>query len=186
MLGHDVWVNPQGTEVYVSYWDAGVVILDISDPTNPTMIGRANGPETFGSDEGNAHVAVPAQGGNLLIVGDEDFTAGPWGFLRFFDISDRANPVQVGAYATDNALQADGPTAISFTAHNVVVRGSRAYVSWYDDGIRVIDFSDPTNPREIAAYSPGGLTSFWGVYAHRDLVLGSDFVSGGLYILKLK
>lgn len=183
--GHDVWVNTQGTIAYVSYWDAGVILLDISDPSNPTLISRAGEPVTFGSNEGNAHVAVPARGGNLMIVGDEDFTAGPWGFLRIFDTSDLGNPVEIGAYATENALTNPNPLAASFSAHNLVVQGNRAFVSWYDDGIRVIDFSQPSAPREIAAFVPERLSSFWGVYVHQNLILGSD-LGGGLYILQLK
>jgi len=185
VFAHDVWVNEQGTLAYVSYWDAGAVILDISDPANPSAVGTAFEPETLGSDEGNAHVAVPAGGGNLLLIGDEDFTAGPWGFLRVFDTQDPASSVQVGAYATENTLTNPNP-AISYSVHNVVVRGSRAYLSWYDDGIRVVDFSNPSEPREIAAFVPEGPSSFWGVYPHRNLVLGSDWLGGDLYILKMR
>ncbi len=85
---HDVWANQNGTVAYLSYWDLGLILLDISDPVNPTFIGRGIEPPTFGSDEGNAHAAVPAQGGNLVIIGDEDVRSGPWGFLRVFDTSD--------------------------------------------------------------------------------------------------
>ncbi len=30
--------------------------------------------------------------------------------------------------------------------------GGRVYASWYSDGVRVIDVSDPTAPREIAFF----------------------------------
>ena len=55
-----------------------------------------------------------------------------------------------------------------------------------DDGIRVVDFSNPSEPREIAAFVPEGPSSFWGVYPHRNLVLGSDWLGGDLYILKMR
>ena len=181
---HDVWV--EGTTAYVSYWDAGVILLDVSDPSDPTLIGRAVEPPTFGTDEGDAHVAVPARGGNLLLVGDETVIPDPWGFVRIFDTSDPANPVQVGAYATENALNAPEGDLAGFSAHNIIVHGNRAFMSWYDDGIRVLDFSQPNYPREVAAFVPEAAASFWGIYVHRNLVLGSDFVGAGLYILKLK
>src|SRR6266508_4229127 len=38
--------------------------------------------------------------------------------------------------------------------HNPLVVGETVYVSWYSDGIRVLDVSDPTNPREIASFVP--------------------------------
>ncbi len=181
---HDVWANPQGTVAYLSYWDLGLILLDISDPTNPTLIGRGIEPATFGSDEGNAHNAVFAQGGNLVIVGDEDFTPDPWGFLRVFDTQDAANPVQIGAFATDGVFDSPNPA----TMHNIIVRGSRAYLSWYFEGIRVVDISQPADPREIAAFLPPAGTGpglFWGVYVHKDLILASDLLSG-LFILKQK
>lgn len=193
VFNHDVWANKQGTIAYLSYWDLGLILLDISDPTNPTLLGRGIEPPTFGSDEGNLHNAVPARDGNLVLVADEDFTALPFGFLRIFDTSDRNNPVQIGAFATDKSLTNDGivpslPFSLVFSIHNIVVRGSKAYISWYDEGIRVVDFSNPSNPREIASFiAPGApdVGFFWGVYVHRDLILGSDLFSG-LYILKLK
>lgn len=182
VLLHDVWANQNGTVAYLSYWDAGVILLDISDPTNPTLIGRGVEPETFNSDEGNAHAAVPARGGNLTLVTDEDFTAGPWGFLRVFDTTDPTNPVQIGAFANENALNAPPPEGI-FSIHNVVVRGNSAYLSWYTDGVRVVDISQPNVPREVASFTVGDPSLFWGVYLDRELIFGSDMFNG-LYILK--
>lgn len=69
---HDVWASPDGETAYLSYWDAGYILLDISDPANPRFLG--NSTWALG-DEGNAHAAVPARGGNLVIATDEDFSA---------------------------------------------------------------------------------------------------------------
>lgn len=185
---HDVWVNRQGTIAYLSYWDLGLILLDISNPANPTFIGRGIAPAPmFGNDDGDLHAAVPAQGGNLVVVGDEDFNPLPWGFLRVFDTLDPTNPVQVGSLATSNALN-NPDISLTFSMHNIFVRGSKAYLSWYDDGIRVVDVSQPSHPREVAAFLPPAGTGpglFWGVYVHKDLVLGSDLLSG-LFILKQK
>lgn len=182
VLLHDVWASRNGTVAYLSYWDAGLILLDISDPSNPTLIGRGVEPETFGSDEGNAHAAVPARNGNLALVTDEDFTSGPWGFLRVFDTSDPTNPVEIGAFATENALNAPPPDG-DFSVHNVVVRGNSAYISWYTDGVRVVDISQPNAPRETASFAVEGPSLFWGVYQDRELIFGSDMFNG-LYILK--
>ncbi len=146
------------------------------------MIERGHEPLTFGSDEGDAHVAVPARGGNLVIVGDETYTDDPFGFAQIIDTSDST---RVGAFAADDTLEGSADDGL-YLAHNVVARGNRAYFSWYDDGVRVVDFSKPSQPREIAAFSPGGGSSFWSSYVHENLVLGSDFAGGGLYILQVK
>ena len=55
---HSVITNEQATRAYLSYWDLGTVILDISDPTRPAYPGRTNAPAT--------HSAAIARGGNLL------------------------------------------------------------------------------------------------------------------------
>ncbi|MDX1622211.1 MAG: hypothetical protein R3320_14535, partial [Nitriliruptorales bacterium] len=70
---HDVWVSDDGTLLYASYWDAGLVLLDISEPAAPQFIGQI---QPGGTDnEGNTHVAVPyhLDGKHYVIVGDEDF-----------------------------------------------------------------------------------------------------------------
>ena len=67
----------------------------------------------------------------------------------------------------------------------VVDGGTRAYISWYNEGIRVVDFASDTLT-EVGHYtedfSPGS-ASFWGVYLHdhpdgNTYVLGSDRNSG--------
>ena len=151
------------------------------------MISQTTEPPALGSDEGDCHVAVPANGGNLVLVGDETFFTTPWGFLRIFDTSDPSNPVQVSTYATPNTLTNTDPNLWT-SMHNVIVKGSRAYISWYNEGIRVIDFSTPSDPVEIASFqAPQGTTNpslMWGVYVHKSYVLASD-ISGGLFILKM-
>jgi hypothetical protein len=186
-LIHDVWV--ENGIAYVSYWDGGLVLLDVSDPSDPKLISQTNYPS---SEEGNTHVAVPARGGNLVITGDEDFTPGPWGFMRIFDTSDPTAPKQISTFATPNTLAAPPPVG-DYSMHNVVVRGNTLYVSWYSDGVRVIDISDPYNPREIGSYVPPDTADpngfwptkavVWGIYVHGDLILASD-INSGLHILK--
>src|SRR5436305_1368439 len=70
-FAHSARANADGTRAYVSYWDAGVIVLDIADPTNPRYLGRT----TFAPDEeGNAHSVAEARGGALLVAADENFT----------------------------------------------------------------------------------------------------------------
>ena len=73
---HDVWVSSDGTTAYLSFWDAGLILIDISDPETPTFIGQiqSGGPEA----EGNTHAAIPVSRGgkDYVVVGDEDFIGG--------------------------------------------------------------------------------------------------------------
>lgn len=78
---HDLWVSEDGTIAYLSFWDAGLILLDISDVENPTFIGQAQGqtqlpddPDGWLNEEGNTHAAVPlTPAGDLVVIGDEDF-----------------------------------------------------------------------------------------------------------------
>ena len=75
---HDVWV--QDGIAYLSYWDAGLVLLDVSDPANPVFLGDSDYPDpdplSGQAPEGNSHVAVPNADGTRVLMGDEDFAAG--------------------------------------------------------------------------------------------------------------
>jgi hypothetical protein len=81
-LLHDIWVNqaPDGRWLAVlSYWDAGFIVLDVSDPLDPIFMGDSTYPDPdpvhgLSPAEGNAHAAVFG-GANLEYIfgGDEDF-----------------------------------------------------------------------------------------------------------------
>ncbi len=186
---HDVWANREGTVAYLSYYDAGLILLDISDPSDPRFLGRG----TYDlSDEGNTHSAVPAQGGNLVIVGDEDLVEDPFGFMRVFDTTDVTNPVEVASFHAEHTF-GPRPDAGWYDVHNFFVRGATVYAAWWSEGVRLVDISAPAAPREIASFMPpdvpdpqGRLPAnalVWGIYVHGDLILISD-INAGLYILK--
>ena len=93
---HSMIGNEDGDRVYLSYWDIGTVILDMSDPTDPEFIGRTS----FGpNQEGNAHSSWLADRERILIENQEDsdptFTPGiedGFGYTRIFDISKESRP----------------------------------------------------------------------------------------------
>lgn len=143
------------------------------------FVGFATGEAMKGAGEGNP-------GGEVVATG----VFNGWGYLRLFDVSDKADPTEVGQYATEDVFDPDKTPhdlpGEDFTMHNVVNdTGTTAYISWYASGMRVVDFSDPTNPTEIAHFvdtGPEG-SNFWGVYLHTlpdgtQLILGSDRDSG--------
>jgi hypothetical protein len=357
-LDHSARFNERGTRLYLSYWDAGVIILDIEDPSNPTVLGRTAYEQ---GEEGNAHSIDTADDEELLIQADEDFSPfefqftsnafegqriaveadgtppivereprelagdvvhvgrgcpadprpvppagtgsgiavddpyladpsgkialierggcrfdnkiaraqqagaigvivynqaggangdetlilmgvdnpvidGPpgiadtevtipavfvqrstglllrdgaapvtarlaaifngWGYLRFFDISDPANPVQLSTFATPNTNNEEVALDGTWSVHNPELlrdddgdETNTLYVSWYSDGVRVLDIRRPTRPREIASWTgqgaPAGAPAveIWSVVPHRGLLFASDR-NFGLYVLK--
>jgi hypothetical protein len=157
--------------------------------------------------DGDAHSASYDDVRALLFTADEDFckTSGPdtekgFGYLRVYDYSDVAAPVQIGEYRTPNSVGTDDQAAGDYTIHNPLVVGTDVLLSWYSDGVRVVDASDPSNPREVAHFVPpaahnpvkpsqrGVLTNtaqVWGVAYDADtgLVYASD-MNSGLWILR--
>src|ERR687892_621626 len=86
---HDIWFDiVDGTpQLLLSYWDAGWIRLDVSDPENPTIIDPPGdsdypNPDPLASAaaeqdlvaEGNAHAGVWDWTGELILAGDEDQT----------------------------------------------------------------------------------------------------------------
>ncbi len=99
---HDVWVeeNDLGEMVaYLSYWDAGLVMLDVTDPRIPVFMGDSDyihsDPLSGVTPAGDSHVAVPNAGGTRVLMGDEDFAAGT---LPVFDFETIAYPALEGGF----------------------------------------------------------------------------------------
>lgn len=179
----------------------------MSKPAAPRFLGRAAYPPEA---DGDGHSANFDDAREILFSADEDFckTSGPgtetgWGFLRVWDFSNPAAPVRIGEFRTPNSLGTDDQGAGDYTIHNPFFVADRNLViaSWYTDGVRVIDVSDPTAPTEIAFFVPPAgqqpvkpsqrfvltnTTQVWGVVYDPDtgLILASD-MNTGLWILQL-
>ena len=71
VFAHSVRAADDGMTAYVSYWDAGIVKLDISDPTSPTLVGRT---QYSVGDDGDAHSMTPLDAGGTRYIyqNDED------------------------------------------------------------------------------------------------------------------
>jgi hypothetical protein len=178
---HSVALSPDGRTAYLSYWDLGVIVLDVSEPNAPRWLGRFSEPSAA---EGNTHSIALAHNGRLALVADETYRP-PWGRLRLVDVVDPANPVQIGVFETPNSAAGTPGEQYAYTIHNPIVDDrdpNRAYLAWYADGIRLLDVSDGSRPLELASWVPprGGL--IWNVSFMGDLLLAGD-VDNGLYVL---
>jgi hypothetical protein len=100
---HDVWVeknqNLDKQIAYLSYWDAGLVLLDVTNPANPVFLGDSDYPNpdplSGKPPEGNSHVAVPNADGTRVLMGDEDFAAG---VLTKFEFNGTPYPAAQGLF----------------------------------------------------------------------------------------
>ncbi len=153
---HSVYVDRK--VAYVSYWDFGTVMLDVRDPSNPVFLGRT---EYGAGDEGNAHSAWTTRRGKLLIQADEDFDPTPnpdvetgWGYGHIYDVSDKANPVELSTLKLPSTGQFPPPGPGDFTIHDPKVKGNKLYTSWYTEGVVIWNIADPSNPEEDRAVHP--------------------------------
>jgi hypothetical protein len=202
--GHGAEPSADGRSVYLSYWDSGFIKLDVSDPANPVFKGRTVYPANA---DGDAHSSNYDDARKLLFTADEDFCpqSGPaiekgWGYLRIYDYSNAAAPNQIGSFKTQNSLAIGDRAAGDYTIHNPFLVGTDVYISWYSDGVRIVDASDPRSPREVGYFVPpagqnpvkpsqrGTLSQtpqVWGVVVDNGLIYASD-MNTGLWVLRRK
>jgi hypothetical protein len=179
---HSIALSPDGNTAYLSYWDLGVLILDVTEPSAPRQLGWFMEPR---SDEGNTHSVAIARDGKLMLVADET-EAPPWGGLRLVDIADPANPRQLGTFETNAAASGRRGEAYAYSIHNPLTddrNPDRAYVAWYGDGVRLLNVADASQPVEIASWVPPRGGMIWNVAFLGDLLLAGD-INNGLYVLR--
>lgn len=153
--------------LYVAYRDAGAVILDVTDRKNPVQIGRYDWvPPYNGGGLGAAHSVLPLIPNDkfyptLAVTTDENFSC-PSGFGRVLDISNLSNiqvlsTIRIPA-TVDNfdfpsnswICPSGGQTThlpwLDFRSSSLL------YQSWYAQGVRAFDLTNPYEPREIGWY----------------------------------
>jgi hypothetical protein len=81
VFNHDFQIKKIGTKwmALVSYWDAGWVILDVTNPANPIFVDDSDYPTPdpltgFELPEGNAHQAWWSSNNQFILGTDEDFS----------------------------------------------------------------------------------------------------------------
>ena len=166
---HDVTV--QNGRAYVSAWDTGLWIYDVTDVANnaPVFLGRGLGIAT--------HAAWPTDDGQFVVVGEER-DGGP---IKLFEVVPDGDSVSV------NLLDTVDLSADAFSAHNPIVIGDRVYVSWYQAGLQVFDIDREAGELVfVASFDTSesgnnvGFDGNWGVYPFfgTDKILLSDMAHG--------
>ena len=116
--------------------------------------------------------------GRLLIASLEGSESGE-GF-----VSTPEDPFRLETVGIWSPTNAEGQSPDTFcSAHYFEVQDSVLVQSWYLQGTRFLDVSDPANPRQIAYYRPSGGVSF-APYFYEDYVIVAD-ISRGIEITQL-
>jgi hypothetical protein len=131
---HDMFAV--GNRLYANFSGSGYFIADTSNLNDI----RTLGDYSYAYDQYSHANAVGTFGGRTLsFMGGE----GPGEHLRVLDITDPANIVKIGEFQLRPAV----------SIHNMLLVGRKLYLSWYQEGVRVLDVSNPTRPTQVAYFN---------------------------------
>ena len=172
------------------------ILLDIRDPVNPKRLDAASDPNFA-----YWHSATFSNDGKKVLFSDEwgggvapkcRSTDNPkWGADAIFTI-DHGKMTQKG-YFKIPAPQTDQENCVAHNGSLIPVPGRDILAQgWYQGGVSVFDFTDPSNPKEIAFFDRGPMDStklylsgFWAAYWYNGLIYGGE-IGRGLDIFELK
>jgi hypothetical protein len=181
-------------------------LCDVDDPLNAGAIdvGDIAVVRRGGCPFREKNFNAAALGASAIVIANNERESTPWGGVRIWDYADPQSPVLAATFYTEcsaAAMPVAGcDPAGTYSVHNVIVesQGNKtfAYISWYSDGMVVLDVTDPYHPVEVARFfdnsaefiegNGGQPHDYWGVYKVPDqpFIFGSDR-NGGLDVFKL-
>ncbi len=172
LVGWGCWLheaNPWGRYATCGFWNGGIALFDTADPRRPKFLWRHNPHETHGWP-GAYHTFLVPPGGEFAIVTTECVTMNcdhPPAFVTFYDMRNPMHPLPVSTFhpypidplsmrPKDSSWCALGAR---YGAHNVWLdmrADDLMYIVWYGAGLRVVDWSNPFEPKEVGHYVPAG------------------------------
>ena len=130
-LVHDLSVD-QGI-AYLNAWDDGFQVVDYTTPASPQLLGKWSPTPTQTS---HSNWTTTVGGKHVALHGEEAYGA----HLHIIDLS-TMQPI------------AEWKTRDYVSIHNIMAFGSKAYFTHYQDGVRVLDVSDPLHPTQLGYYN---------------------------------
>ncbi|MDP2285875.1 MAG: DUF305 domain-containing protein [Pseudohongiella sp.] len=191
---HDITAFPQ-LGVAAGACSGNGILFDISDPLNPQRLDQV-------IDTGFAywHSATFNNDGTKVLFTDEwgggsrarcrSFDPMNWGGNAIYDIVD--GKLEFRAHYKMPAPQSEEENCVAHNGSLVPVPGRDIFVqSWYQGGISVMDFTDSSNPREIAFFDRGPVDSeelvmggYWSSYWYKGVIYGTE-IARGVDVLEL-
>jgi hypothetical protein len=174
---HHAIVN--GDTAYAAWRDAGLVAIDVSDRSAPSLIVHRNWSPPFG---GGTHNCLPLPDRELLVVLDEavlDHQEDGLKHIWMFDNRVPANPISISTFpvpAEDDYVAKGG----HFGPHNVhenrpgsFVSSELIFATYQNAGVRVIDIKNAYRPEEVGALVPAKPARLVDHRPNRTLVIQS-------------
>ena len=190
---HDMFVQtePDGSVyLYAANWDAGIRVVDITDPADPKEIGGWNDfPE---GHSGNLHtvsaqwigdkrIIVGAVEVGFAVVGGIGYAQGAEpGVLYLWDATDPGAIELLGQWENPMGVKAGGRPAPVFdepvmSTHNLQFENGTIYLAHYGLGVWVLDASTPETwaaPEVLGYYREEGMST-WDVIVHEGVMISS-------------
>ena len=165
------------------------ILLDIKDPVNPKRVDAVNDPNysywhsaSF-SNDGTKVVFTDEWGGGL---GARCRPNDPnkWGADAIFSLKDER--LTFRTYYKMPAAQSDSENCVAHNGSLIPVPGRDIEVqAWYQGGISIVDFTDASQPFEIAYFDRGPidpkvlvLGGDWSAYWYNGYIYGSEIARG--------
>ena len=192
---HDITTFP-GIGLAAGACSGNGILLDISDPANPERLDQV-------IDPGFSywHSATFNNRGDKVIFTDEWGGGGrprcraqdplTWGADAFYDIVD--GKLQFRSHYKMPAPQTETENCVAHNGSLIPVPGRDLFVqAWYQGGVSVVDFTDSTNPVEIAFFDRGPIDEeelitggYWSTYWYNGHIYGTE-ISRGLDVFALQ
>ncbi|HEY1234434.1 MAG TPA: RNA polymerase subunit sigma-70 [Candidatus Binatia bacterium] len=153
-----------GNEMYAGCWMSGVSIVDVSDISEPRTLSRYEYDPPC-PEPTHTFLKVPHEiGGKRIAVSTEEERAHrgadagkPHAPLRTWDVSDATKPKLLHSYYLPESATPYPAGKVRFGTHQLrekVDPDNLLYVTWFAGGLRIIDISDPANPKERGYFIP--------------------------------
>jgi len=188
---------------YCAWRDAGVKLIDVSNPGKLRLVGERNLHPPFG---GSTHTALPLPSRSLLVVADEamaDISVEPQRYIWIFDARTPENLVSIATLPLPGEQDyiAKGGT---YGPHNLwenrpdgFVSETLIFATFQSAGVRAYDLSNPFQPTEVGFFVPPPpttlidprpgikrITHCADVYVSADSFIYVTDYNGGLYVLE--
>ena len=191
---HDITVFPSAN-IAAGACSGNGILFDITDPYNPKRLDVV-------TDEGFAywHSATFNNDGTKIIFTDEWGGGGRarcrawdplnWGADAIYDVVD--NKLEFRSHYKMPAPQLETENCVAHNGSIIPVPNRDIFVqAWYQGGISVIDFTDSSDPKEIAYFDRGPIDKdilvtggYWSSYFYEGYIYGTEIVRG-LDVFKL-
>ena len=170
----------QGREICIGSNETHVSVADVTDKENPKAISKVSYP-----DHAYVHQGWFTENQRYFYQNDElDEIQGKTENTRtlVWDMKDLDNPKLI------DELQLPEKS----TDHNLYVKGEKMYQSNYKSGLRILDISNPTKPKEVAHFdtqpygkNDSGFQGSWSNYPYFEsgIVVVSS-IGEGLFVLQ--